>query len=250
MQLSHEQKRQIWEDGYTIIPGAISRVQVDAALRAINHAIGEGMPPEQMTKFRSQTYCPELHGTPVITDLFDATPLRALMESAVGVGMLMPTGAGQIALRFPILQDPPPSPIAHIDGVYTPTNGVTKGSISNFTALAAVFLSDLPHEGMGNFTVWPGTHRANEAYFREHGTDILLTQRPPVELPPARQLCVQAGDAVICHYALLHGLGPNSSPHIRYAVFFRLKHRDHDGHRLETLSDIWLDWHGMQAFRG
>jgi hypothetical protein len=72
--------------------------------------------------------------------------------------MLREIKGGQIALRFPSLQDPPKEPRPHIDGMYSPTNGVKKGTINSFTGLVGVLLSDLPDENRGNFTVWTGTH--------------------------------------------------------------------------------------------
>lgn len=250
MPLSIAQKRDIWQDGFTVIPGAVSRVQVDAALRAINHSLGEGIPAEDIARSRAQSFCPGLGSTDVITDLFNRTPLPALANSVLGEDVTPPARSGQIALRFP----QPDVPLsyrheAHIDGVYSPTNGLTKGTISNFTALVAVFLSDMPYDSMGNFIVWPGSHRRNEAYFRTNGTDILLSGMPPIEWGEAHEIRACAGDAVICHYALGHTFSPNLSPHIRYAVYFRITHRDHHTHPLETLTDIWLDWHGLHEFR-
>ena len=74
MELTYAQKEQIYERGYVKVPGVVPRVMVDAALRAINHSVGQGMDPEQMTKFRSQSYCPELQHEPVITGLLTETP--------------------------------------------------------------------------------------------------------------------------------------------------------------------------------
>ncbi len=253
MQLSNVQKQHFIEHGFVQISGVVPRVMVDAALRAINHSVGEGMEPAQMTKFRAQTYCPEVTGTPAITGLLNDTPLFSMCESLIGEGTLKRAGGGQIALRFPGLQDPPRKPGGHLDGMYSPTNGVKEGTIGNFTALVGVLLSDLPDENAGNFTVWPGTHphlHLFEKYFQEHGPESLLNGMPKVELPQPRQITGRAGDAVICHYQLMHGIAPNVSPHIRYATFFRLKHRDHDTHPMEVMTDIWLDWEGLHEAVG
>ena len=98
----------------------------------------------QCDRFRAQTYCPQITRAPSINGLLNATPAWSLAESAIGEGRIQPTDYGQIALRFPSLQDPPGAPRPHIDGMYSPTNGVEKGTIGNFTALVAVFLSDVP----------------------------------------------------------------------------------------------------------
>ncbi len=249
MQLSYWQKRELFEQGYVRIPGVVPRVMVDAALRAINHSLGEGMDPAQMPILRSRSYCPELQHTAVITDLVTRSPALALAESAIGVGKLQPVEAGQIALRFPGLQDPPAAPVPHIDGTHTPTNGVPKGEIRNFTMLLGVMLNDVSAPFSGNFTVWPGTHHLFEAYFRENGIEKLVGGMPTGDrLPQPVQLAGQAGDVVLCHYQLAHTAAPNVSPHTRYAIYFRLKHIRHEVFRPETLTDIWLDWEGMHEF--
>jgi hypothetical protein len=152
-------------------------------------------------------------------------------------------------LRFPVAGQPR-DPHPHIDGMHSPNNGVPRGTIANFTALVGVFLSDVAGPYAGNFTVWRGTHRQYESYFREHGPDALLHGMPDVELPEPEQLTARAGDAVLCHYQLGHGIAGNASPDIRYAVYLRLSHVDHDSMRWECMTDIWREWEGMQDLAG
>ena len=249
MELTDAQRANLWEHGYTVLPGAVPRDKVDAALRAINASLGsEGMHPDRLAQFASQSYCPEVQDSTAITDLYHGSAARDTVEAAVGVGQLRPARAGQIALRFPAAGGPPREPSPHIDGMYTPTNGVPKGTIGNFTALVGVFLSDVPGPYCGNFTVWPGTHRTYERYFREHGPQSLLEGMPPVDLPAPVQVTARAGDAVLCHYQLGHGIAGNVSPHIRYGIFFRLSHVQHDSVHWECMTDIWLEWAGMRDF--
>lgn len=246
MELSNEQKQQFYQDGYVKLPGVVPRERVDAALRAINASIGsEGIAPEKLTTFRAQSYTPELQKSAPITDLLNESPLWGIAESAIGTGQVKPVTGGQIALRFPVVEQPT-EPRPHIDGMYTPTNGVKEGTIANFTALVGVLLSDLPGPYAGNFTVWPGTHRIYEQYFREQGPQALLQGMPKVDLPEPVQITGQAGDAVLVHYQLAHGIASNGSPHIRYAIFFRLHHENHENVHWECMTDIWLEWAGMQ----
>lgn len=249
MQFTTLQKQEIFENGYTVVPGVVPQVMVQAARRAINNELGEGMEPSQMSIFRSQSYCPQVKNTPVITDLLNKTPAFALAESLLGEGNFRPAGGGQIALRFPMMRDPAPKAGPHLDGMSSPSNGVAPGTIGNFSMLIGVLLSDLPEPNAGNFTVWPGTHRATAKYFEEHGADAFLEGMPKIDLPQPVQITGQAGDVVFCHYQLGHGITPNSSSNIRYAIFFRLKHKDHDSHHREVLSDIWRDWPGMADIR-
>lgn len=250
MELTREQKQEFCDNGYIKLPGVVPMERVHQARRAINASLGQnGMDPAQLTRFRAQTYCPELTKEPVITDLYNATPIKELAESAVGAGQIRPVGSGQIALRFPSM-DPPREPGPHLDGMYTPTNGVKEGTIANFTALVGVFLSDLPEPYAGNFTVWPGTHTLFERYFRERGPQALLEGMPKVDLPQPEQFLGRAGDAALVHYQLAHGIAGNGSPNIRYAIFFRLSHVDHERYHWECMTDIWAEWSGMREIVG
>ena len=246
MQLTKLQKQQFFEQGFLHIPGVVPRVMVDEALRAINHSLGEGLPAEDIQKTRAQTYCRELTQLPVISDLLNGTPAFSLAESAIEPGRVRRSNSGQIALRFPSFQDPPQPPGGHVDGMHTPTNGVPKGTIGNFSMLVGVLLSDLPAPFCGNFTVFPGTHHQFEKYWQEQGAESLLEGMPKVQMPEPLQIIGKAGDIVLAHWATAHGAAVNVSPHVRYACFFRLKHEDHDSHPRETMTDIWKDWPAMR----
>ena len=70
---------------------------------------------------------------------------------------------------------------------------------------------------------------------------------PDVDLGRPEPVLARAGDVVLCHYQLAHAAGPNTSPHVRYAVYFRLKARGHDDRRWECLTDLWREWPGLSA---
>lgn len=248
MEMTQAQRESLYRDGYVVLPGIVPRERVDQALHAINHDLGErGIPPERLSEFRARSYCPEVQGSPAIAGLVNETPLWAFAEAAIGAGKLRPVRGGQIALRFP-RPGPVRVPGPHLDGMYSPTNGVPKGEIHNFTALVGVLLSDLPGPDAGNFTVWPGTHRQYEDYFRSRGPQALLEGMPQVSLPEPVQITGRAGDAVLCHYQLGHTANGNASPNIRYACFFRLARVDHDSVHWECMTDIWREWDGMREF--
>lgn len=244
MQLNLRQKQDFYDKGYVAVPGVVPPLMIEEALRAINHSVGQGMDVADMTKFRVQSYCPEQQGAPPIKDLLLKTPAWDLAESLIGAGRIKPPGGGQIALRFPS-RDEPGKARPHLDGMHSPTNGVPAGTIGNFTMLLGVFLSDVPQPLMGNFTVWPGTHHLYEQYFREHGPQSLLNGLPPVEMPEPEAILGRAGDVVLVHYQLAHSVGPNVSPQVRYTVFFRLSHVEHDALHWECMTDIWREWEGI-----
>ena len=250
MELTYTQKKHFYDHGYLHIPGVIPRLMLDNAVRAINNGVGQGMNVSDMPRFHSQSFCPEVQQTPHIKDLFNATPLFELIESVVEKGKVAKQGGGQIALRwpsFPPVDGPMPKPHGHLDGLYSPNNGVPKGTVQNFTLLAGVYLSDVLEPYAGNFTAWPGTHWKFQEYFRKHGTEGFENGMPKIEMPEPVQLTGKAGDVFLAHYQLAHSAAPNFSPHTRYAIFFRVTHTDRLGNfRKEALTDIWLEMPGIK----
>lgn len=250
MELSYEQKVLFYKNGFIQLPQIVPSELVENALWAINNSLGEnGIRPEDLVKFRNQSYCPELITQPVILDLLYRSPLFSIAENLVGTSNINPVDKSQIALRFPNTHTTDKLYKPHLDGLYTPLNGVEKGTVASFTGLIGVFLSDVPHENMSNFTVWPGSHRQYEEYFQQNGSEQLLngaTAMPDVPLNPPQQILAKAGDAILCHYQLGHSVIANASPYIRYAVFFRFWRKDHLKNRPQQLTNIWLDWDGMR----
>ena len=250
MSLTPSQIADFKRDGFLHLRGAVPAEYISHAVQTINSHVGQGVPADQLQTWRSQSFFPELQGQSVILDLFNASGVRENLQQLMGADNVAPTRWGQLALRFP--QPPgaeirPPRP--HIDGIYAPNNGVPQGTLSSFSALVGVFLSDVAGVNAGNFTVWPGSHIAMQNYFRQHGLDIILreNQIPPIEKGEAHQFKVTAGDAVIAHYQLLHGVAGNHAPWPRYATFFRVMHPDHEAHRLECLTDLWREWPGVAS---
>ena len=249
LSLSSSQIADFKRDGFLHLPGFIPTDLVEGALRAINHEIGQGVPAEELPIWRSQSWFPAVARTPVITDLFNESGLRPLLQTLMGQNSVAPLKNGQLALRFPSEAGAELRPPRwHIDGIHSPHNGVPAGSIHSFSALVGVFLTDVEGENAGNFTVWPGSHLKIQDYFREHGLETILreNQTPPIERGEPLQIKARAGDAVIAHYQLLHGVAENHAPRPRHTVFFRLMHPDHASHRLECLTDLWREWPGVR----
>ena len=59
-------------------------------------------------------------------------------------------------------------------------------------------------------------------------------------------MIAQAGDLLLAHYLLLHAIGVNEGPNVRYAVFFRLEREDHDGFGDRAYTDVWAEWDAMR----
>jgi len=248
MELSYAQKKDVYEKGFVVVPGVVPKLMIDRALREINHSLGEGLPKEQIIKMRAQSYCNELQGTQLFKDLINKTPAIDLVGSLLGTENVKPVGGAQIALRFPNLNEGPVKVGGgHIDGIYSPDNGVPKGEIHNFTMLAVVLLSDLPGPFCGNFTVWPGSHHKLEKYFRENGPETILNGMPKVDQGEPYQVIGKAGDVVFTHYQLIHTAAPNCSPHVRYATIYRINHASRKTHgETRAMTDMWFEWEGLR----
>lgn len=243
--LAHAQKLSLVTDGYVVIPGAIAPLQIDATLKAINHWLGKGMPPEKVNEYWKLSFCPELRGLPLITDLMNRGCVQELVESVLGVGNVLPVPEGQIALRFPTFSDDKADSPGHVDGMFPPGPANPDGVLNNFTAVVGIQLSDQPHRGMGNLAVWPGSHRKVADALRAAGPQSLYGGLPHLDYGPPVQLTAKAGDVVLMHYLLVHGVTHNHAPHTRYALYYRPKHVRHDGEARETMTDLWRHWEGL-----
>jgi hypothetical protein len=87
------------------------------------------------------------------------------------------------------------------------------------------------------------------AAFARHGTRVEDTEALLESLRAAADATTEsiavtgrAGDLVLAHHLLLHGLGPHAGPLIRYMVFFRLSHAEHWALGDQTLVDPWAGW--------
>jgi hypothetical protein len=244
--LSAAQKRRFRDEGYLVLPGAVSAAQIAAARHAINHSLGEeGMNKDDLPTLRAQSYCREIRDAAVITQLATHSSVLPAVESLVGQGNLQSPGGGQIALRFPLPPgtDPGP-PRGHLDGLGSGANGMDKGVYRRgFTGLAVIYLCDVPEAFMGNFTVWPGSHVAFQQHFVEHGHVVLADGMPRIDLPHEPvQITGRKGDLVITHHQLVHTAAPNASSEIRYAAIFRLRHKEVESIGYDAYTDIWREW--------
>lgn len=245
MELDLEQKRSILENGYAVLPGVVPRPLLDEALREINHRLGLGRTQTMDAYADSRDYWSDDTDAPAIMDLLLKSPLWELAQSAVGAGKLQLPSSGQIALRFPSVNNSHGGPASHIDGFYSPN---AAKSISRFTMLVGVLLSDLPEKYMGNFTAYPGSHRRIADFIKANGTAPLRSGLAgKIDLPDAVQVTGKAGDAILCHYQLAHDKEQNLSPLIRYAAYWRLWHVDAEQRQPEGLTDIWMEWPPVAA---
>ena len=67
------------------------------------------------------------------------------------------------------------------------------------------------------------------------------------DLGAPRQLHMRTGDVVLAHQKLPHAGVANISPHVRYQVYFRLCHVEHERLRGGWLEDLMLPFEGLRA---
>ena len=236
--MTTEADRSMRRHGFAGWADAVSPDQIRRARIAIHRDLGvNGLHPDRLPEFDNASYCPALRRDPDILGLFSG---RLKAEAERWLGPLQPVDYAQIALRFP---QPPGTPArdAHLDGIAAPHNGVDQGTIATFSALAGVYLSDVEPDG-GALTVWPGSHLAHAEYFRRHGPEALLDGMPPDPSGGPLPLVGRSGYGFLVHYLVGHAVGPHCGPDIRYAVFFRLKARQHDDIGRRTMVEPWLEW--------
>lgn len=242
--LTAEQVAWFREQGYLQLHAAVPPEVVNDALRAINRSLGQGIDSADLPILRARSFCPELTRTAVMLDVYRRSIVPAI--AAELIGEVYPIQTSQIALRFPLDNSAPAILDPHLDGMYTPTNGVPAGRIHSFTMLVGIALSDVTGPWSGNLTVWPGTHLLYEEYFRTQGPESLLQGMPPIRLPDPVQLTARAGDAFLVHYQVAHTAAPNFSPHVRYAAYFRVVAEVHDARWRAAMTDVWAEWSGIR----
>lgn len=266
--LSLQQLKQFQRDGYVVIPQAAAPSLVTRARATILCHIGRhGIPPDKLPTFRAQSYVPELLASA------NAQPLRdVLLRSAAWcaaqnlIGALNPAASEgiQVAIRFPDMstQRVPRLEGAHIDGIPTPQNGLTPGLVKSFTLLVGVALTQQDSRFTGNLTVYPGSHRRCSTAFQaqwdaQAKAGVLEARRQlgpghSVDWPAGhvypqgaidgiepQQVLLQRGDAVLCHYQLVHCVADNTGDEARMNLYWRLSPANHG---LHSLVDLFADF--------
>lgn len=227
--------------GYAHFPGLTPRPLISAALKAIDFDRSNNYDPERQTEYDSQSYCPQLRGTPPIMDLLVRSPVHAILDEIFELEKLGWDG-GQIAIRRAHNHPEPVPPTPHIDGFASGTNGLDEGKIYNHTVLVGVFLTPVRTELAGNFTVWPGSHNVYENYFRERGPRAMSEPHPALEIGEPVQLMCDVGDVVLAHYQLGHSAAVNTADVDRIVVYFRVWLRAMESNRWHYLTNIWEGW--------
>ena len=234
--LSEGQVSEFAERGFIVIPQAVQGDALAQAARRIDEVVAAD--PPAPGKQGHHFYFLATADEPALMAPLTGGPAFGLAEELAGAGTLEAPGQVQIALNIPPYAHRPGRP--HIDAAHPePADEPIRGT---FTLLAGILMTDQLTENCGNLWVWPGTHLAHAAYFREHGPELFCAY-PPIGLPEPEQVTGRAGDLLLAHYLLGHNIGGNyESERTRRALYFRISARGHDAHRGEFLQDPWRDY--------
>ena len=158
----------------------------------------------------------------------------------------MRKGAPQVALRFPSHPDDnslqhPQLRTPQVNGIPTHNNGLLGKKLYSFTALTGIALTDQAQDYCGNLVVYPGSHLKVNEKFRQQwdsSADLPMEDRilGPQPISGLRwslhevhdtitpvQLKLQAGNAIICHYNLIHCVADNIAEQVRMQLYNRVR---------------------------
>ena len=193
-----------WEtfsrDGIIFIENALSDAEVQAYIDAINRAAGEH-PRSKEGETLGLENIVERH--PVFADLIDHP--RHVGFAYDLFGELLKLHQSQFFLR------PPGGKrynIWHPDGARALPYGVFSPQLP-LQIKIGYWLTDLPHEKMGNLVALPGSHR--EQYVDAYDTHE--------SVPGEKVVCVPKGTMTVMHSSIWHRVEPNEHDVTRYNIF-------------------------------
>ena len=247
--LTFEDKDFFKENGYLIKRGVLSDAQVQAPREALWDGIeADRNKAETWIQAGPRVPCPGSH--PAIRATVQESPVFSMMEEMVGVGQLNGGGPGP-HLVFPSGDDEwTGAKHGHLDGYYTPTNGVPEGTVGYMTINVTIYVEHIEHRG-GCFTVFPGTHRMAYEYFKTHS--LLSVEGgssnqiwSDEEMPAALEFEGAPGDVCFWHGQMVHTGSKNVNQNIRMALIGRFSRKNGNDIRFETPDDMWADWEGLR----
>lgn len=137
------------------------------------------------------------------------------------------------------IPDVKPGTQYHIDGM-------GQNKLCPFSLLCGVALSDQTVPNMGNLHVFPGSHLHSglQKYYVEkiNDDDQGEADVSKPDLGESVQVLLRPGDIVLAHQLLAHRVGVNTSEHIRYQLYYRVQHKDHEDLKGYIVDDPWIEF--------
>jgi len=234
------------EKGYIVIRDAVCPELVQEELRLINYQLGK---PDCWGPNHNPLIAAQLrlklggdgHDIPV-----KSPRMWSALNVLLGPGNIRFPERYQVALRFPqplqkghLAPDKKPGYVYHIDGM-----GLK--NVFPFTMLCGVALSDQSKPNCGNLHVFPGSHLNGKLrkYYAEsvddHSRNESDSSKP--NFGESVQVLLRPGDVILAHHLLAHRVGMNTSEHIRYQLYYRLHHKDHEKLKDQILGNPWVEY--------
>jgi hypothetical protein len=235
-----QQTSQFAERGFVLVPQVVPSGVLERANQRIDEIVSAD-PPAADRRGKHFYFLPA-SAEPALLATLTRSAAFGLAGELAGPGTLEVPEQVQVALNIPPYPHRPGGP--HIDtGHAEPTGEPVSGT---FTLLAGILMTDQLTENSGNLWVWPGTHLAHAAYFRERGPQMFCAY-PPIALPEPEQVTGRAGDLLLSHYLLGHNIGGNyRSEQTRRALYFRVSAANHASRQNEFLQDPWLEYQPLR----
>lgn len=244
--LTQEDKAFFKKNGYLVKNNLLSEKQLADALDVVwAHMNCDRNDPKSW--INSGPGFPPIGKDPAIRATLYDTPVFAMAEELVGKDKLNDGSNPGPHFRFPTGEAEWELPKhGHLDGYYTPTNGVPEGTVGRFQVGVTFYLNNVVHKG-GGFTVWPGTHTQAAEYFKTHS---LLSFKggnanETFDMPEAVEITGAPGTACFWHGQLMHTGAKNSAEEIRMALITRLTRKDLNDLLFEFPDDIWAYYDGI-----
>jgi len=237
------------EQGYVVLRRAVPPELVRDALRSINHQLGKpGCWTVDPNPLNAAQLALRLPPDGLGRDVINKSPaLWSALNVLLGAGNVLPWARGQqVALRFP---QPPERGHDQPDvmkGTRYHIDGMGQNKLCPFTLLCGVALSDQSRPNCGNLHVFPGSHlnKALHKYYVERIDDDTQNEADDSkpDLGASTQVLLQPGDVVLAHQLLAHRVGINTSENIRYQLYYRVPHKDHDSFKRRIVENPWIEY--------
>ena len=247
--LTPEDRATFKENGYLVKHNTLTEEQLQKALDVIWERLDCDR-DDPGTWIDSGPRNPPVGDHPAILATLYESPVFDMAEEIVGQGTLPRDGRPSPHFRFPTGRTDWKRPSGgHLDGYYTPTNGVPEGTVGKFSLGATLYLNRVEPRA-GGFTLFPGTHRQAADYFRTHALLSLkggnANARDFLDLPEAVEITGPPGTVCFWHGQLVHTGSQNYGKEIRMALITRLRRIDNDAILFETPDDMWEYYGGIE----
>ena len=210
-QLNEQQQGQWANDGYLLLKGLLSPLEVKRFAREVDRLYRQHVPRDDRASGKGMDIYFAIEDSEVLMELIDYPPIFDIALELMGPYIQL--SMAEVLVR-------PPNPEAegyiHTDG----GPGLRRIRVSEkswpLQIKVQYFLTDVAEPHSGNFTLCPGSHLLP---FPEvaPGDEHLPTG---IETPGAVQLCVAAGDVAVFPHSLWHGAAPNRSRRTRKSLIF------------------------------